>query len=96
MVFPEGLFYEDVYWMPQLYMYAEGVYVMGEKLYHHDWNPDSVVFSRNTDHHRDALTIQSMKWESYIKHLRDKCGMDKLLKVYQAAYDRYAGVESAE
>lgn len=36
------------------------------------------------------------EWESYIKHLRDKCGMDKLLKVYQAAYDRYAGVESAE
>ncbi len=67
MVFPEGLFYEDVYWMPQLYMYAAGVYVMGEKLYHHYWNPDSVVFSRNTDHHRDALTIQSMKWESYIK-----------------------------
>lgn len=36
------------------------------------------------------------EWESYIKHLRDKCGMDKLLKVYQAAYDRYAGVENDE
>ncbi len=34
------------------------------------------------------------EWESYIENLRDKCGMDKLLKVYQEAYDRYAGAES--
>ncbi len=34
------------------------------------------------------------EWESYIVNLRDKCGMDKLLKVYQEAYDRYAGAES--
>lgn len=36
------------------------------------------------------------EWESYIENLRDKCGMDKLLKVYQEAYDRYAGAESEE
>ena len=36
------------------------------------------------------------EWESYIKHLRDKCGMDKLLEVYQNAYNRYAGVESTQ
>ena len=36
------------------------------------------------------------EWESYIEKLRKKCGMDKLLKVYQEAYDRYAGVENAE
>ena len=34
------------------------------------------------------------EWESYIENLRDKYGMDKLLKVYQEAYDRYAGAES--
>ncbi len=34
------------------------------------------------------------EWESYIEFLREKCGMDKLLNVYQEAYDRYAGVES--
>ena len=33
------------------------------------------------------------EWEDYIQYLRDKCGMDKLLAVYQAAYDRYTGVE---
>ena len=36
------------------------------------------------------------EWENYIENLRKKCGMDKLLKVYQEAYDRYAGVKSEE
>lgn len=36
------------------------------------------------------------EWEKYIENLRKKCGMDKLLNVYQEAYDRYAGVESTE
>lgn len=36
------------------------------------------------------------EWESYIQRLRDKCGMDKLLKVYQDAYDRYAELENEE
>ncbi len=36
------------------------------------------------------------EWEKYIKHLREKCGMDKLLNVYQAAYDRYSGKVSAQ
>nr|WP_296465962.1 extracellular solute-binding protein [uncultured Acetatifactor sp.] len=36
------------------------------------------------------------EWEAYIEHLRKKCGMDKLLKVYQDAYDRYCGKTAAE
>lgn len=36
------------------------------------------------------------EWEAYIKFLKDKCGMDKLLKVYQDAYDRYSGKVTAE
>lgn len=31
------------------------------------------------------------EWESYVQMLIDSCGMEELLKVYQAAYDRYAG-----
>lgn len=30
------------------------------------------------------------EWESYITTLKESCGMDELLKVYQDAYDRYA------
>ena len=36
------------------------------------------------------------EWESYLATLRESCGMDQLLEVYQAAYDRYAQNESAE
>ena len=33
------------------------------------------------------------EWESYKKTLVDNCGMDQLLDVYQAAYDRYVSAE---
>ena len=36
------------------------------------------------------------EWEAYIKFLKDKCGMDKLLKVYQEAYDHCSGKVTAE
>ncbi len=36
------------------------------------------------------------EWNAYIERLRDKCGMDKLLTVYQNAYNRYAGIEVTE
>ncbi len=31
------------------------------------------------------------EWDAYVQMLIDSCGMEELLKVYQAAYDRYAG-----
>ena len=33
------------------------------------------------------------EWESYKNMLVKNCGMDKLLEVYQAAYDRYVAAE---
>ncbi|MCM1174830.1 MAG: extracellular solute-binding protein [Blautia sp.] len=36
------------------------------------------------------------EWETYLTTLSKKCGMDKLLEVYQAAYDRYSGKVSVE
>ena len=33
------------------------------------------------------------EWEAYKNMLSKNCGMDKLLEVYQAAYDRYAAAE---
>lgn len=32
------------------------------------------------------------EWEAYKENLSSSCGMDSLLKVYQAAYDRYAQI----
>ena len=33
------------------------------------------------------------EWEAYKAMLNSNCGMDELLAVYQAAYDRYAAAE---
>lgn len=33
------------------------------------------------------------EWEAYKTKLNDTCGMDQLLEVYQAAYDRYAAID---
>ena len=35
-------------------------------------------------------------WESYLSALKESCGMEELLKVYQDAYDRYANGGSTE
>lgn len=34
------------------------------------------------------------EWNSYVAKLKETCGMDELLKVYQAAYDRYKANEN--
>ena len=36
------------------------------------------------------------EWNAYIEHLTKKCGMEKLLTVYQNAYERYSGKTPAE
>lgn len=36
------------------------------------------------------------EWNAYIEHLTKKCGMEKLLIVYQNAYDRYSGKTVAD
>lgn len=36
------------------------------------------------------------EWESYLTTLKENCGMEELLEVYQAAYDRYAAEQVEE
>lgn len=36
------------------------------------------------------------EWADYLKNLEKKCGMNELLATYQAAYNRYAGIEEAD
>lgn len=65
--FPEDLAYEDMYWLPLLYAYAERIYVSEERLYHYFVNPDSTTLRSDTDHHLDMLAIQMLKWVDYGK-----------------------------
>lgn len=63
--FPEGLAYEDHYWMPLLYMHVSNAYVAAENLYHYFVNPHSTTVSKNRDYHIDLFTVQLRKWSDY-------------------------------
>lgn len=63
--FPEDLTYEDMYWNPLLYVYAAGVYIIKEYLYHYFVNPHATVMSRNEMYHMDWVTVQMIKWADY-------------------------------
>ncbi len=65
--FPEGLTYEDEYWMPLLHIYAVNICFVNKPLYHYFVNNGSVLHSENMDYHMDWLTVQSMKWADYHK-----------------------------
>lgn len=63
--FPEDLVYEDRYWAPMLYIYANSIYFLEKCLYHYFSNTCSITFSENKDHLVDWMTVQLMKWKEY-------------------------------
>lgn len=63
--FPEGLAYEDHYWVPLLHLYASAVYILEDRLYHYFWNPHSTVLAQGQVHHLDQLTVQVIKWRAF-------------------------------
>lgn len=63
LFFPEGLCYEDNYWMVLLSFYVRSFYVIGEVFYHYFVNFDSTVMKRDAVHHMDRLEIERMKLE---------------------------------
>lgn len=60
--FPEQLAYEDHFFSTLLYLYAERVYILEERLYHYYVNSASTVLSPNAAHHFDILTVNKMMW----------------------------------
>ena len=65
--FPEGLMYEDNYWVPLLHIYADNIYVAEKKLYHWFMHAASTVHAENELHHIDRITVQMLKWDDYRK-----------------------------
>lgn len=63
--FPEGLVYEDNYWIPLLHIYVDHIYVIGKRLYHYFVNPKSTIYKQNAYYHVDWITIQLKKWKDY-------------------------------
>lgn len=91
----------EEFWMPYVdsaTAYPVDCVFTGEELDDIDWYKADF---ESTVAEQEGLWLKNggptdEEWEKYIENLRKKCGMDKLLNVYQEAYDRYAGVESTE
>lgn len=67
LFFPEGMLYEDVFWMGLLNCYAEKIGILEEKLYHYYMNPKSVSRSRNQSDNRDIIKVNRLLWNEYDK-----------------------------
>lgn len=65
--FPEDLVYEDRFWPPLLYIYANRIYIVKKKLYHYFRNLHSTVYLDSYNHLADWMTVQIIKWKEYEK-----------------------------
>ncbi len=65
ILFPEGMSYEDNFWLPLLQLYIQKFYVVEEYLYHYYINLNSTITKRDSFHHFDRLLIELMKLEEY-------------------------------
>lgn len=65
--FPEGLAYEDIYWGGLINMYASGVCIIEDKLYHYFVNKQATLLSAGAGYHTDMLTVQEQLWNEYIR-----------------------------
>ncbi|MBR5598270.1 MAG: glycosyltransferase family 2 protein [Lachnospiraceae bacterium] len=65
--FPEGLAYEDNYWGTLLHFYVNKIYEIDLPLYHYFVNEKSTILSMNADYHEDFLTVQLLKWNTFLE-----------------------------
>lgn len=94
---------DDLYyfWMPYVdsaVTYPVDCVYTGMELDTIDWykgNFESMVSEYEGLWLRDGGPTEE-EWIQYIETLYKKCGMSKLLEVYQDAYNRYVGVENAQ
>ncbi len=60
--FPEGMAYEDHFFSTLLYLYAERVCLLEERLYHYYVNPESTVLRMDAPYYADMLTVDKRMW----------------------------------
>lgn len=89
------------FWMPYVdstVTYPVDCVFTGRELDTIDWYKANF---ENTVAENEGLWLKNggptdQEWQDYIELLEKKCGMNKLLEVYQDAYNRYAGIEVEE
>lgn len=63
--FPPHLAYEDIFFSSLVYLYADKVCMLEQKLYHYFVNADSTVLSKNNSYHKNIFKINELKWDAY-------------------------------
>ena len=67
LFFPENLTYEDAFWGSILHFYIKKACILNVNMYHYYVNDSSTVLTKNSNHHLDCITCQSMLWDEYFK-----------------------------
>ncbi len=85
--FPEHLAYEDIYFSSLVYLYAQKVCILEQRLYHYFINLQSTVLCKNLAYHKDILRINELKWDAYQSRmvpseLKDAIEFDFLMTFY--------------
>ena len=86
---PEGLAYEDNVFDPMVYLYANRIYLLEERLYHYYINPDSIVLSLDKPYHNDFFEVGRIRYDEYVKrgafnNYKDAVSFDYLMGFYVA------------
>ena len=61
--FPEGLFYEDIYWGAVVHLYFKRACLINKVYYHYFVREDSTVLSDDTKKHEDFFIMQKRLWD---------------------------------
>lgn len=89
ITFPEGLAYEDIYFGSLLHLYARKIARIDKVYYHYFVNPVSTVLAKETEYHKDIMTVNKLvlrafqksgAWEQY----HDELELDLLFTWYLA------------
>lgn len=63
--FPTKIAYEDTVWGSLLHLYVNHACIIENELYHYFVNEKSTVLDKNSNHHLDILTAQTIAWREY-------------------------------
>lgn len=85
IIFPEHRKYEDILFIPLVILYAHRTAYVKEPLYYYTIREQSIMTTRNTEHHKDIVYVGNLLYEEMIKRgfVRD-AGMLRAIAYYKA------------
>ena len=85
--FPEKMVYEDNLFEELVYLYANRLYILEERLYHYFVNESSTILTANADYHDDFFKVGELCWDVFktsgaLLRWKDACEFDHLVQYY--------------